>query len=86
MNRIVQAFRSIIAKPVGPPLGRWNHGNHKHANIKIDYANHDHCGSCTDDNDNQPEIHKESNLPTEDEELLQHIMGYDGIPDKSTSP
>lgn len=28
-------------------LGRWTNENNKKTNLKIDYANEDHCGVCT---------------------------------------
>jgi hypothetical protein len=28
-------------------LGRWSNENIKKTNLKIDYANEDHCGVCT---------------------------------------
>lgn len=29
------------------PLGRWNiENNYRKTNLKIDYANEDHCGTC----------------------------------------
>ncbi len=28
-------------------LGRWSNENHIKTNIKVDYANEDHCGVCT---------------------------------------
>ena len=28
-------------------LGRWSNENKKKTNLKIDYANEDHCGVCT---------------------------------------
>jgi len=48
MNRIIQLFHGIIKKDVKTPLGRWGHGNHRHAKLKINYANEDHCGSCAE--------------------------------------
>ena len=28
-------------------LGRWSNENKKKTNLKVDYANEDHCGVCT---------------------------------------
>jgi len=29
------------------PLGRWKRENEQKTNLKIDYANDDHCGVCS---------------------------------------
>lgn len=34
-------------KMIRIPLGRWNiENNYRKTNLKIDYANEDHCGTC----------------------------------------
>jgi len=42
-----KAFQqNLIAQKKPIQLGRWNMNDNKKTNIKIDYANEDHCGTC----------------------------------------
>ncbi len=35
------------------PLGRWKRENEQKTNLKIDYANDDHCGVCSSYSNNK---------------------------------
>lgn len=39
-------FKKITNKTKPITLGRWSNENLKKTNLKIDYANEDHCGVC----------------------------------------
>ena len=41
-------FKNIIEiKSEKKTLGRWSNENNIKTNLKVDYANEDHCGTCT---------------------------------------
>jgi len=44
---IERIFRSIFRYTPKTQLGRWERTGRIQNNIKIDYANIDHCGTCT---------------------------------------
>jgi len=49
LRNIVNIVKNVIyAKPNLPtPLGRWKICENKNINLVVDYANEDHCGSCS---------------------------------------
>jgi hypothetical protein len=48
MIRMIPALRRFLMNEAPRHLGRWNLDYcHVRINRKIDYANEDHCGSCS---------------------------------------
>ena len=47
IQRLLNLFKIITKKQTNVPLGRWNINQSKN-NIKIDYSNEDHCGTCSE--------------------------------------
>ncbi len=46
-NQITWIKNFINKKTQQITLGRWSYENPKKTDLKIDYANEDHCGVCT---------------------------------------
>ena len=46
VRHLILLLKTSLRGPVTPPLGRWNHSNHKQTTLKIQYANEDNCGTC----------------------------------------
>ena len=44
-STIISSFFNNRVSPVN--LGRWKRENEQKTNLKIDYANDDHCGVCS---------------------------------------
>lgn len=47
MNRLTELIKKSM-KPMVKPLGRWGMNNNRQTNLKINYANEDHCGTCAE--------------------------------------
>ena len=45
-------FTNTKTQPI--TLGRWSNENRKKTNLKVDYANEDHCGVCASLINNTP--------------------------------
>lgn len=45
ISKFLKNFTNTDTKKI--TLGRWSNENTKKTNLKIDYANEDHCGVCT---------------------------------------
>ena len=80
-KHIVEVFKSASRKHVYPPLGRWNHGNHSHTILKINYANEDHCGSCSEYAITKQETYKQSVQSDELDETYKYMIGGEALPD-----
>lgn len=49
-NKVVILIRNFFQSSTPVPLGRWKVSNsipNPQTNLKIDYSNEDHCGSCS---------------------------------------
>ena len=46
INKYYKIYKLINGDKKPVQLGRWNMTDLKKTNIKIDYANEDHCGTC----------------------------------------
>ena len=65
-SMFLSTLRRLLMKETPRPLGRWNLDYcYVRLNRKIDYANEDHCGSCS--NGVAP-------VETPDEEYIKHIF------------
>lgn len=53
VSSIYYKFIQINRKNKPIQLGRWNMNDINKTNIKIDYANEDHCGTCLITNTNK---------------------------------
>ena len=49
-------FRLFLVKESLLPLGRWSLTDMKKNKIKIDWANIDHCGTCSYEEKKKPEV------------------------------
>lgn len=47
MNRLIELINKSM-QPMVKPLGRWGMNNTRQTNLKINYANEDHCGTCAE--------------------------------------
>lgn len=47
MNRLTELIKKSM-QPMVKPLGRWGMNNNRQTNLKINYANEDHCGTCAE--------------------------------------
>jgi hypothetical protein len=50
-RRMIHVILTTLRKlrPVNVPLGRWSRTEKIHNDIKVDWANMDHCGTCAKD-------------------------------------
>jgi hypothetical protein len=46
LNKFQKIYKFINSDKKPIQLGRWNMNDNHKTNIKIDYANEDHCGTC----------------------------------------
>jgi hypothetical protein len=48
VRNIINIAKNVFqATPPPTPLGRWKVCENKNINLMVDYANEDHCGSCS---------------------------------------
>ena len=74
-KHIIEVFKAASRKQVKTPLGRWNLDNHTQTKLKINYANEDHCGTCSEYINQQKE-------QKEIEEFYQIVIYSESVPDK----
>jgi ferredoxin len=79
VRHIIEVFKVASRKPAKTPLGRWSiNDSLLHTKLKINYANEDHCGTCS-----AYIVQKQlSNMTNEENEIFyQYMIGSESLPD-----
>lgn len=85
-KHIIDVLKSASRGYVKTPLGRWNLDNHKHAKLKSNYANEDHCGSCAEYAILQQQLHTvKLQQEQKQEEMYKYLIGPEALPDTDTN-
>ena len=75
VRNIINIAKNVFqATPPPTPLGRWKVCENKNINLMVDYANEDHCGSCSQ---YSIDMHKQSNESNEKNEVENDLYSYD---------
>jgi len=81
-KHIIDVLKSASRKQVKTPLGRWNLDSHKHAKLKSNYANEDHCGSCAEYAILQQQLHTvKLQQEQKQEQMYKYLIGPESLPD-----
>ena len=86
IRHIITVLKDCCKRKIKTPLGRWNLENNKQTKLKINYANEDHCGSCSEYMAIKQQLHTvKYQQEKKEEELYKYMIGVEAIPDTETN-